>query len=215
MALERVKCKIRMTREYMWHNPADDIFDGGRKAKTGTAGSDPDEWKKTYTATKDGQLYIKSEQIFGCMREGGKFTKAGRGNLKSSVAATLQVEEDKILLPLKIKPDEVLPTNDPAASLYIDKRPVKNPATKAMNMRYRLAAASGVEAEFTLSYDNTILNSGLVESVLTDAGRMVGIGDARSIGKGRFEVVSCDRIMDKGDSNEKSSKGDFGGTRKT
>jgi hypothetical protein len=191
---EKLKCKIKLTREYLWHNPADDIFDSGRKAKTATAGNDPNEWKKTYTANKDGKLYIKSEQIFGCMREGGKFTKQGKGNLKSAIAATLQVEEDKIYLPLVVKSGQDLFTNDLSQPVYIDKRPVKNPATKAMNMRYRLAAAPGIEAEFTLTYDNTILNQGQVSSVLTDAGRMVGIGDGRSIGKGRFEVVSVEPV---------------------
>ncbi len=127
MSIERVKATVRMTREYFYHNPADDILDGGRKAKTGSAGNDPEEWKKTFTATKTGQLYIKPEQIFGCMREGGKYTKKGRGTLKNDVAATLQVDEDRILLDKHVNGNlDEIPINDFEADMYVDKRKSPN-----------------------------------------------------------------------------------------
>jgi hypothetical protein len=193
MALERVKARVKLTREYLYHNPADTVLDGGRKVKTGTAGNDPEEWKGTYCATKEGFLYIKPEQLFGCMREAGKFTKKGRATVKNDIAATLQIEEPRVLINKKIGTDPI-PVNDPDAPLYVDKRPVKNPATKGLNMRYRLAVPPGTEFVFHMTYDNTILNANIVSSVLHDAGTLVGIGDGRSIGKGRFEVVSCDLV---------------------
>ncbi len=194
MAIEKVKATVKMTREYLWHNPSDDILDGGRKAKTGTAGNDPEEWKKSFTATKEGQLYVKPEQIFGCMREAGKHTKQGRGTMKNTIAATLQVDEDRILLDKNVGNLDDIPINDFEAGLYVDKRPVKNPATKGLNMRYRLAVPKGTELTFHMVYDNTLLNSGMVESILRDAGSLVGIGDGRAIGKGRFEVTSFEQV---------------------
>jgi hypothetical protein len=67
---------------------------------------------------------------------------------------------------------------------------VRNPSTKARNVRYRIAAAPGWSLGFTIQWDRTIVSRSEIESVCTDAGALVGLGDGRSIGFGRFVVES-------------------------
>lgn len=192
MATEKVRVRIKFTRDYLYHNPSDDVLgtpgEVKRKKAGGTAGNDPDEWKKTYCATPEGQLYIKPEQVFACIREGGKRVKNGRSNISKDIAATLLVEEPRILFSEHVNGVDI-PTNDYEAPVFIDKRTVKNPATKGLNMRYRLAVAAGAELEFHLTYDNTLLNEQLLEAATRDAFKFAGIGDGRGIGKGRAEVL--------------------------
>ncbi|MFD1040029.1 hypothetical protein ACFQ3N_16780 [Virgibacillus byunsanensis] len=46
--------------------------------------------------------------------------------------------------------------------------------------------------EFELQWDNSIVSEGQVKQVLLDAGVLVGLSDARTIGYGHFEVLSFD-----------------------
>lgn len=188
--METAVVSIKGTRPLLFHAFTPDAISdgtGGRKVKTGGPGNDPQEWHKTYRATKDGQLYLTPEQIFGVCRESAKYTKRGRGSIQRSVAATLQVMDDKVLLN-RFVPQE--PGQDSEAEVYIDVRGVVNPATKGRNVRYRLATNHSWEATFTISYDPTVVSSNEMQAVLTDAGKLVGLGDARAIGYGRFEVTN-------------------------
>jgi CRISPR/Cas system endoribonuclease Cas6 (RAMP superfamily) len=80
------------------------------------------------------------------------------------------------------------PTRDSTAPVYIDVRSVRNPATKGRNVRYRVAASTGWIVTFGVLWDKTIVNRQQMEAVAIDAGRLVGIGDGRSVGMGRFSV---------------------------
>lgn len=116
----------------------------------------------------------------------------------ANVAATLQVLDDFILLdryfpsfPNGHAFDALTvesPPNDLTAPVYLDICGVRNPATKARNVRYRVAASTGWKTFFTLLWDKTIVSRSEMEAVLIDAGRLVGLGDGRSVGYGRFEI---------------------------
>lgn len=134
------------------------------------------------------------------MREGGKYTKDGRrGTLKAKIAAALQVEDERV----EFQGDQYCingedpPVNDESVPVFIDKRPVKNPATKGLNMRYRVAVNKCARATFTVAYDDSVLSKNEIEAVLKDSGTLVGIGDGRSIGKGRFKVIET-KLLDAG-----------------
>lgn len=99
----------------------------------------------------------------------------------------MQILDDVVLVDRFLA--DPLPT-DPTAPVYLDVRSVKNPATKARNVRYRVAAASGWAARFSIYWDKTIVSRGEMESAIVDAGRYVGVGDGRTIGFGRFSVDS-------------------------
>lgn len=192
--LNKVKVKIKGTRPLLWHHfgPETISLDRGTK-REGVAGNDPTEWQRT-VLQDDGRLYVEPSYIFGCAIAGAKFTKKGRGTLQSTVAATLQVEDGKIFT------DRTLPEgiyngnaqdyyNADKLPTYVDVRGVKNPATKARNVRYRVAASPGWEMEFTLVYDKTIVSKNEIQAIMNDAGALVGLGSGRSIGFGRFEVI--------------------------
>ncbi len=72
----------------------------------------------------------------------------------------------------------------------MDIRSVRNPSTKARNVRYRVAASAGWELSFNLLWDKTIVSTSELKAVCNDAGMLVGLADGRSIGLGRFTITS-------------------------
>lgn len=192
------KVSIRGTRPLFWHRFGPDAMPLEKGERTGVAGNDPEEWRKTVLVTKDGQLYLEPSYAFATIREGAKYTKRGRGTIMSNVAATLQVIDNRILVdrwmpgfpnghecnPATLEP----PAQDSDNPVYIDVRMVKNPATKGRNVRYRIVAAPGWTCSFSILFDKTIVSRAEMQAALNDAGKLVGIGNARAIGMGRFEV---------------------------
>jgi hypothetical protein len=145
----RARVRIRGTRPLLQHAFGPDAIPLEAQERTGVAGNDPEEWKRTMMVTGDGQLYLKPENVFSAIRDGAKHTKKGRGSIQPLMAATLQVEEAIILLNRHM-PAGGEPPRDRTASVYVDVCGVRNPTTKARNVRYRLAASAGWECTFTL-----------------------------------------------------------------
>ena len=198
------KVTIKGTRPLFWHwfGPEAMPIDAGRKEKTGKAGNDPEEWRKSVTVTKDGQLYMPGTYAFATIREGSKYTKKGRGSIQPSVIATLQVLDDRILVD-RYMPEfpnghsydiskAAPPPQDPEQPIFLDVRMVRNPATKGANVRYRVAASPGWSCSFTIQWDKSIVSRGEMEASIIDAGKLSGIGNGRKIGMGRFAVESFD-----------------------
>ena len=179
---------ITGTRPLFWHVFGPDAIPLEKQERTGVAGNDPEEWKKTVSFTKDRQLYVEPSYVFGTIRDGAKYTKSGRGSIQSVVAATLQVVDDRVLIDRFLPEGE--PPRDPEQPVYLDVRSVRNPATKGRNVRYRVAASKGWQTTFSIIWDKTLVNRSQMEACLLDAGRLCGIGDGRSIGFGRFEITS-------------------------
>lgn len=181
--------QIEGTRPLLWHafTPAA-IPVGGKRERSGVAGNDPDEWRQTVLVTEDRQLYLPAAAVFGCLRDAARFTRRGRGSIQAAVAATLQVRDERVLVD-RFLPDEPLPT-DPDEPVYLHISSVRNPATKGRNIRYRVAASPGWHTSFTVQWDRTVVSRNELEAVLLDAGRLVGIGNGRSIGLGRFALRS-------------------------
>lgn len=179
---------IEGTRPLLWHAFTSDAIPVGKRERTGVAGNDPAEWRRTVLATSDGQLYIKHTYVFGCLRDGARFTSYKRGTLQPLLVSTLLVL-DRIILIEGLLLLEAPPT-DEEQRVYLDISSVKNPATKARNVRYRLAAAPGWRATFHISWDKTVVSREQMQAIAIDSGRLVGIGDGRTIGHGRFTVAN-------------------------
>ena len=154
------------------------------------AGNDPEEWKRTCMVTASGQLYVLGTYVFATLCNGAKHTRKGKGSIQSMVAATLQVLDEHVMLDRFVPKDG--PTPDATQPVYLDISGVRNPSTKARNVRYRLAASAGWRAKFTIVWDKTIVAREQMKAVVHDAGLLVGLANGRSIGYGRFEVVSFD-----------------------
>lgn len=180
---------ITGTRPLLWHAFGPDAIPLEKQERTGVAGNDPEEWKKTVLVTPDGQLFFDSSYAFATLRDGARYTKRGHGTIQSFMAATLQITDEMLLV------DRWMPEGDPVADrtlpVYLDVRSVRNPSTKARNVRYRVAASSGWKITFHALWDKTIVSRNELEAVIIDAGRLSGIGDGRSIGFGRFSLDAC------------------------
>jgi hypothetical protein len=179
--------QIKGLRAMLWHAFGPDAIPLEKREKTGVAGNDPVEWTRTVLMTKERQLYLLPTYIFGCLRDGAKHTKKGKGSIQAVVTATLQVMDDRILVD-RFVPDPPTPDSDQPVYLHISS--VRNPATKARNVRYRVAANAGWSLAFNIMWDKTIVSRNEIEAVIHDAGALCGLGDGRSIGFGRFIVDS-------------------------
>jgi len=189
MSLYFAKVRIKGTKPLLIHVFREDTLSLERRERTGVAGNDPEEWKRTYTADENKQLYLSPSYIFGCMRVASKHTKDGRSSIQSKLSATLQVLTNRIYFD-RYMPDEI--TQNEQEPVYLDVRGVKNPNTHGRNVRYRVALSPGWETEFNILWDNTVVANPLIKTVMSDAGTLVGLADGRSIGFGRFEVISFD-----------------------
>lgn len=180
------KVTITGARPILWHAFGPETLPLTKRERTGVAGNDPEEWKKSVLMTEKRQLFVRPTYIFGALRDGARYTKKGRSSLQALLTATLQVLDDEILLD-RFVPPEPLPL-DPTASVYLDVQSVKNPTTRARNVRYRVAASAPWELNFTILWDRTVVSRAEMEAVVIDTGRLVGIGDGRTIGYGRFAL---------------------------
>jgi hypothetical protein len=125
--------------------------------------------------------------MFRARQETARSAKARKSTYISRVSATLQIPEDRIYLPNRYLPEDL--DTDPIMPVYLDIRGVRNPTTKGLNIRYRVACSPGWECGFTLMFDCTVVPSEIIQAILYDAGRLAGIGNGRNIGMGRFEVI--------------------------
>lgn len=194
------KVKIKGTRPLLMQHFGEDAIPLEKKERAGVAGNNPEEWRSTAMVTKDGQLYVEPTYIFSTLVNGGKYVPRRRGTIMSLIAATMQVTDDIVLLDrwfdgfpnghaFDINTISA-PAKDPSLLVYLDVRSVKNPSTKARNVRYRVGASTGWKTEFTILWDKTVVSRGEMESAIINAGQLVGLADARAIGFGRFVIES-------------------------
>lgn len=110
------------------------------------------------------------------------------------VEATLTVMDNLILIdrfmPEGCPPNE--PPRDPTQPVYLDVRMTRNPTSKARNVTYRIVAAEGWNASFSLLWDRTVVSREQMQACVIDGGRLVGLGNARRIGMGRYAVERFD-----------------------
>ena len=179
--------QIEGTRPLLWHAFTSDTIPLERQEKAGVPGNNPDEWQKTVLYHPDTrQLYIPGTYVFACIREGSKYTRKGRGSYQAMIVATLLVQEEIIFIDDRYLPDSL--SADANEAVYLDVRGVRNPATKGVNVRYRVACRSGWTCSFHLAWDKSLVGKDVLGAVLLDAGRFVGIGNGRNIGMGRFQI---------------------------
>jgi len=194
------KVRIVGVKPMLHHCFGPDAIPLEKLERSGVAGNDPEEFRKTVRVTKDGQLFIDATYIFAVIREGARNTKRGRGSIQPNVIATLQIVDSIILIDrywpgfpngqtFDIATAEP-PMRDPEAPVYLDVRGVVNPSTKGRNVRYRVACSSGWSCDFSITWDKTIVSRNEMEASVIDGGRLSGIGSGRKIGMGRFEVAS-------------------------
>lgn len=195
MTLIKAEVQIRGTRTLLFNNFSIESIPLGKRERTGVAGNDPEEWKRTFQVTKERQLYLRSDYIFSCLRVGAKHTPNGRGTMEPILSASLQIINEYIYLNRYVPEDDTKLTRDESQEVYIDVRPVSRRGVK--NIRYRLATSAGWESSFIIMWENTLINREQMNAICIDAGAFAGLGDGRKLGFGRFEVVSFNVLEDK------------------
>ena len=98
MGLGKVSVGIVGTRPLLFHGFGPDSIPLERVRRSGVAGNDPTEWRRTVLATEEGQLYLLSTYIGGMLRNAARYTRKGRGSVQRDVVAAVQVLDDLILL---------------------------------------------------------------------------------------------------------------------
>jgi hypothetical protein len=78
----RARVTIRGTRPLLQHAFGEDAIPVEKREKTGVAGNDPTEWKRTCLVTTDGELYIRGDMVFSCLRDASVHTKSGKGSIQ-------------------------------------------------------------------------------------------------------------------------------------
>lgn len=181
---------IEGTRPLLWNAFTMAAIPLEKPERTGVAGNDPAEWRRSVLTTPEGQLYVEPTYLFACLRDGAKHTRKGRSSLQPMVVATLQILDPRILVNRFLPTGTTELTTDSTAPVYLDIRSVRNPATRARNIRYRVAAGPGWQLTFHALWDATVVNRHQMEAVIRDSGKLAGLGDGRQIGFGRFELGS-------------------------
>src|SRR3972149_2051246 len=92
------KVRIVGVKPMLHHRFGPDALPLEKKERSGVAGNDPEEFRKTVSVTRDGQLFIDATYAFAVIREGARNTKRGRGSIQSNVIATLQIVDSIILI---------------------------------------------------------------------------------------------------------------------
>lgn len=180
---------IEGTRALLIHAFFIDALSAQKKEKTGSAGNDSEEWKRTiYIRKEDNQLFLPGAYFFSCICHGAKNIKSGKGSIQPKMASTLQIVDEQVLLNRYIPQNWELSQN-PEELVYLDVRGVKNPSTKGRNARYRVALRKDWTCSLSVLWDSSVISVEQMHSSINEAGSFVGLGDARGIGYGRFKVI--------------------------
>ncbi len=164
----------------------------GSKRKTGASDYSM-EWLDTMYATRDGVLYQPATHIEGAMVKAATSfkVKGGKGKTyKDAMRAYCLVTPQEVL---HIRngayveaPDETLLLS-PTDTLSVNVMRVV--VQRAAVARARLQIAAGWQLQFCIEVTDEQMRPDVVQEILTEAGRAVGIGDFRPK-YGRFTVQS-------------------------
>lgn len=150
------------------------------------------EWMQTMYVTRDGYLYQPASHLEGAMqRAASGFKMKGKGGKtwKDAVKAYAYVLPDEVL---HIRNGEYIKA--PGAELlqepteYLSVSVMRVKVQRAAVARSRLLIAPGWQLAFTVEVQDEQLRPDVIQAVLEEAGRAVGIGDYRPR-YGRFSVI--------------------------
>lgn len=180
-------------KPFFFHKFNTEVLTQSQKPKEGTTGNNPNEWKSTVWSEEE-RLFIPDNYLFSSIVGGGKHVKVGRGTISKNLAGTVEITGARFYFSNRTlpKPIEEIEegdiSKDPSKDIYIDMRMVANPNTKGRNVRYRLALSPGWEVEASCEFDDSVISPDQMKTAIECAGKFVGIGDARAIGYGRFNI---------------------------
>ncbi len=190
----QAKVEVVGIKPFLFHAFGREAIPLQKGERTGVAGNDPEEWKRTVLFANKGELYIRPDYVFGCLSNGAKYTKKGKGSIQAILSSTLTILDNKIFfgqsipnfnghLPDTMPEDDTLP-------VYLDVRGSINPTTRGRKIVYRVAVNTGWQLSFSIAWDKTVVDRNTMHAVIIDSGKFCGLGSGRKIGYGRFDVKS-------------------------
>lgn len=181
--MKRIHVKVDGISPYLMHKFVGN-GDEKVKIKTGTKNY-KDEIETAVYKNAEGEVYIPSSQIHGCIIEAGKrmqITGRGKSTYSKLFGAFLLIEPATMI----INPQ----------TYTVDERPVI--VQRARVVRYRPKWEKwSLEFDVVIMDDN--IASEVVKQALDDGGRYTGIGDFRPAKKGpfgRFQVVEYKEVKE-------------------
>ncbi len=183
------KVKIKGVKPLIWHAFTPEALSLDAKPQAGKSGNNPQEWKKTVLVDPENKLFVHGTYLFAAFREGSKNVKVGRGTLRNKVISCLNILDTIIYIKNRSLPPEKDLTTNPMEPVYLDITGVVNPNTKGRNVRYRIAASKDWEASFNIQWDDRVISPEQMKQIAECAGLFAGLGDGRSVGMGRFNVI--------------------------
>lgn len=128
----------------------------------------------------NGTFYFSGQAISRLLREAGSSHKlrGSRKSLRFIVPSAILVGQDTVTI---LNGDGKSPVKD----FEVDSRPVTIPATKGRVMRHR-PRFDDWSAAFTIEIEDDTLPPDMVQQLLTEGGRRLGIGDFRPEKGGPF-----------------------------
>lgn len=194
----KAKVHIYGIKPILFHKFNIEVLTQLSKKKSGSSGNNPEEWKTSFFH-EDGKIYMPGDYIFSNLKNASFHTKIGRGSIQKTWVSAVQVLTDKVFLNREMFADwenkgavDLVTLQNTDLPVYVDIRMVDNPNTKGKNVRYRVACSPGWECSYELLIDDTLISKEIVKKVVEDAGKLIGIADARTLGYGRFKVETLE-----------------------
>lgn len=191
--MKKATFTIKGTTPFLYHKFNVEEISNKAKVKTGSAGNNPEEWRTTVW-NEGKKLFLPGYYFFSSICAGAQYVKQGRGSIAKKLAGCMLILSDKCYLNRELDKEinelefADVP-KDSSKPVYLDIRGVKNPATKGKNVRYRLGMCPGWQTSVELEFDDTVISKEEMQRALEAAGKFSGIGDARLIGYGRYEIL--------------------------
>lgn len=149
---------------------------GNRSSMVGSKGTPREQAEKKLYLCEEGKPCIPQPNLFRCIIDAGKFSKAGRSKVttqKSSlIPACLDIEGVTVPL-IHADPWEV------------DTRPVRIPATGGRILAHR-PIFNDWKLSFTATLDESVIAEPVMREIVDHAGSRIGLGDFRPDCKGPF-----------------------------
>lgn len=173
--MRKYEIEIKGITDYLMNRFDEATIDTTSKKRTGSLKTkDKEQLEKKFYTTTDGEIYVPSTQIVGCLINAGKqFRVVGKGKATYSkiFGANIQIEPECLIM-----------QNQKYSVFRISG---VNPNTRGRMMISRPRFSDwGLKFQL-ICYDDQI-PSEVINQALEEGGRSVGIGDWRPDKKGRF-----------------------------
>ena len=187
--MKMYEVSLKSKSPILMHSSAAIGLKDNSKKKGGEAiQGNPDEWKESIYFDKDLGVYIPACCFEASFIEASKqFKISGKATATKFFKSGLFVNTDNI--PIYVNGHIIKTLEEVEKMGSVDKRTVKNPATKMRNMRYR-ACFMNWECKFKIILQSDdYISDKILKDVIEYAGNFVGVCDYRPR-FGRFDLIS-------------------------